>query len=182
MAFERRADAERDQGNAELDAALNQSHDIFGRMREHDRVRQHRRIGRLVAAVMLAHRVRERETVAEMRAQGGGEGLRQRRTQSGQSDGSIYVVLAKSRTGAERQPFGSAGHHPRDSGTTAPVHDDGRRCKLCAASGVAPRSRDKIYTRAASAASSASQNGAVRANPKVENTIAAVASASTVSL
>ena len=55
MAFERRADAERDQGKAVLATEVDDRHDIVGRLGEHHRVGCDRRKRRLVLAMMIAN-------------------------------------------------------------------------------------------------------------------------------
>ena len=69
VAFKRRPRAVRNQGNAMLVAHLGDVRHVFGGLREHHGVRQHGRIRRFVAAVMLANGGRLRQAVAKVRAQ-----------------------------------------------------------------------------------------------------------------
>ncbi|CFP64903.1 Uncharacterised protein [Bordetella pertussis] len=92
MPFQRRAGAIGNQGDAVLVAQAGHLGHVLGGMREHDRIRQHRRVRRFVAAVVLAHRVRHRQAIAEARLQGVETGGRHRTAQRFGRLGSVHGI------------------------------------------------------------------------------------------
>ena len=70
VAFERRADAERNHGHGVLVGELDHGGDVFGALAEDDRLGRRRVDGRLVAAVLLADDERGRAALTEGGLQG----------------------------------------------------------------------------------------------------------------
>jgi len=70
VAFERSTGTVGNDGNAMFAAGLDDGGDFFSGVGEHHPIGQHRIVGRLIAAVMLAHRLRGRETISKQGLQG----------------------------------------------------------------------------------------------------------------
>ena len=77
MAFQRSAGAISNDGETVLIAQTNRGSDFFRGMRKYHRIGQHRIVRRFVAAMVLAHRHRGRQTIDENGLQFGQQCLRQ---------------------------------------------------------------------------------------------------------